>query len=198
MSVIETRANRVQLNKPSHVVVTLYTGAETSDVPNGDTYILEDVIKDTSKGSQADNNTTSIECETSDENLLDIVTLGKYEVGAEIGDTQKALLVALCGFVTATDKATSKEICVAPSGYEKKYAKVDIVFPAANDKKVACVYPKVQLNSKVMLESLNSNLGRINLAGTAQNAKMTVTIGDSTEKNISTPFYTIADYVLPE
>ena len=57
----------------------------------------------------------------------------------------------------------------------------------------AFVVPKVQLNSKLMLESLNSNVGRINLAGTAYDAN--IADGDRT---IRTPFYVDSAYTLPK
>lgn len=44
-----------------------------------------------------------------------------------------------------------------------------------------------------MLESLNSNVGRINLAGTAYDANIT-----DGEKTIRTPFYVDSAYTLPK
>ena len=174
--------------KPSYIVATLFTGKEVNDTPLGDTYILEDVVQDSVSISQDDNETTDIECETSDSPIVSIVKLGKCQVAAEVGDTQADLLVNLCGFTKSSD---GKKV-YAPSIYEKKHVKFDIVFKKEDGTYSAFVVPKLQLNAKITIESLNSNLGRIALAGTAQD--ITITVG---EKDIKTPFYTEDGYTLP-
>ena len=54
-----------QLIKPYCLVATLYTGGEgeTPDNPAGDTFIFDEVVRDTTTISQDDNDTTSIENE---------------------------------------------------------------------------------------------------------------------------------------
>ncbi len=97
--VINTGAGAVKFIKPDYIVATLFDGTETDEsAPKGDSYILEDVIEDTTSISQDDNDTTDIECETSDSPIISIVKLGKWQFAAEIGDTQKELLAALCDF----------------------------------------------------------------------------------------------------
>lgn len=189
--VINTGAGAVKFIKPDYIVATLFDGTETDEsAPNGDSYILEDVIEDTTSISQDDNDTTDVECETSDSPIISIVKLGKWQFAAEIGDTQKDLLAALCGF---TDDATGKKT-LAPSTYKAKYAKIDIVRVQPNGKNAmeACVLPKVQLNSKLTIESLNSNLARIALAGTAKDIALTVA-----GNIVRTPFYVDHNYSLP-
>ena len=178
MAVNKTGATAKKFIKPSYIVATLFTGSEQDDVPKGDSYILEDVVEDTTSIAQDDNDVNDIECETSDSPILSIVKLGKYQFTAEVADTQKDLLVALMGF--------------APAQYKKLYAKIDVVFEEG-ETMTAFVVPKVQLNSKLMLESLNSNVGRINLAGTAYDAN----VSDG-EKTIRTPFYVDSAYTLPK
>ena len=188
--VINTGAGAVKFIKPDYIVATLFDGTETDEsTPKGDSYILEDVIEDTTSISQDDNDTTDIECETSDSPIISIVKLGKWQFAAEIGDTQKELLAALCDF---TDDATEKKT-LAPSIYKAKYAKIDVVQVQPNGNTMeAYVLPKVQLNSKLTIESLNSNLARIALAGTAKDIALTV--GD---KTVRTPFYVDHNYSLP-
>lgn len=188
MAVKNTGASAVKLIKPSYIVVTLFNGTETDNAPKGDSYILEDVVEDTTSIAQDDNETTDIDCETSDSPIVSIVKLGKYQVSAEVGDTQADLLKGLCGF---TADSTGKKI-YAPSKYSKIYAKFDIVFEDEKGDLTAYVVPKLQLNSKTTIESLNSNLGRIALAGTAQN--IDVEIGG---KNLKVPFYVDQSYSLP-
>lgn len=188
--VIHTGANAVKFIKPDYIVATLFDGTESDESePKGNSYILDDVIEDTTSISQDDNDTTDIECETSDSPVISIVKLGKWQFAAEIGDTQKELLTALCDF---TD-CTTQEKTVAPSIYKVKYAKIDIVQVQPNGTTMeAYVLPKVQLNSKLTIESLNSNLARIALAGTAKDISIIV---DS--KTVRTPFYVKHNYSLP-
>jgi hypothetical protein len=188
--VINTGAGAVKFIKPDYIVATLFDGTETDEsAPKGDSYILEDVIEDTTSISQDDNDTTDIECETSDSPIISIVKLGKWQFAAEIGDTQKELLAALCDF---TDDATGNKT-LAPSTYKAKYAKIDVVQVQPNGTTMeAYVLPKVQLNSKLTIESLNSNLARIALAGTAKDIALTVGA-----KTVRTPFYVDHNYSLP-
>ena len=188
MSVKNTGATAKKFIKPSYIVATLFTGSESDDTPLGDSYILEDVVEDTTSISQDDNDVNDIKCETSDSPIISIIKLGKFQFTAEVADTQKDLLVSLMGFTAGTTVTTKY---FAPAQYKQLYAKVDVVFEDGKDM-TAFVVPKLQLNSKLMLESLNSNVGRINLAGTAYDAN--VKDGSAT---IRTPFYVDTDYSLP-
>ena len=173
--VTNTGAGALKLVKPDAIVVTLFTGEETDDIPKGDSYVLDDVIRDTTSIAQDDNSTSDIERETSDTPILSVVTSGKYQLAAEVADTQKDLLVALCD----------------PAAYKTKYAKVDVVFGTK-----AVVVPKVQLNSKVTMESLNTSIGKIALAGTAQLAALKIG-ASGTQKTIKTPYYLDENYTMP-
>lgn len=188
--VTNTGASAFKFIKPDYIVATLFDGTETDEsAPKGDSFILEDVVEDTTSISQDDNDTTDIKCETSDSPIISIVKLGKWQLAAEIGDTQKALLAALCDF---TDDATGKKT-IAPSTYKAKYAKIDVVQVQPNGTTMeAYVLPKVQLNSKLTIESLNSNLAKIALAGTAKDIALTVGA-----KTVRTPFYVDHNYSLP-
>lgn len=188
--VTNTGASAFKFIKPDYIVATLFDGTETDEsAPKGDSFILEDVVEDTTSISQDDNDTTDIECETSDSPIISIVKLGKWQLAAEIGDTQKALLAALCDF---TDDATGKKT-IAPSTYKAKYVKIDVVQVQPNGTTMeAYVLPKVQLNSKLTIESLNSNLAKIALAGTAKDIALTVGA-----KTVRTPFYVDHNYSLP-
>ena len=188
--VINTGTNSFKFIKPDYIVATLFTGAEDDESkPKGDSYILEDVVEDSTSISQDENETTDIECETSDSPIISIVKLGKWQLAAEIGDTQAELLKALCGF---TEDTTGKRT-LAPSIYKALYAKIDVVQVQSDGTKMeAYVLPKVQLNSKLTIESLNSNLARIALAGTAKDIALTVG-----GKTVRTPFYVDHNYSLP-
>lgn len=58
------------------------------------------------------------------------------------------------GFTAGTTVSTKY---FAPAQYKKLYAKIDVVFEEG-ETMTAFVVPKLQLNSKLMLESLNSIL----------------------------------------
>lgn len=185
--VTNTGAGALKLVKPDAIVVTPFTGEETDDTPKGDSFVLDDVIRDTTSIAQDDNSTSDIECETSDTPILSVVTSGKYQLAAEVADTQKDLLVALCDF---TYDETTKRV-YAPAAYKTKYAKVAVVFGTK-----AIVVPKVLLNSKVTMESLNTSIGKIALAGTAQLAALKIGQSDN-QKTIKTPYYLDENYTMP-
>jgi len=168
---------QIQLIKPYCLVAQLYTGAdtETPDNPEGDTIIFDEVVRDTTTISQDDNDSTEIENEFSDDPILEIVTLGAFKLEAEVADVQRDILTKMANF---TYDSSAKKI-YAPNAYVKTYAKIDLVFPngtddTGNDKYMSVCIPKLQLNSQMMCESLNSNLVRLKLAGTAKSVLLTI------------------------
>lgn len=183
--VTSTGAGAIKLSKPSHIIVRPFN---TSGVAGDDYYDLDDVVRDTTSIAQDDNDTTDIERETSDTPILSIVTTGKYQFAAEVADTQADVLKALCGFVKDT---TSNKI-YAPSGYKLMYAEVAVVFDNADGTHTALILPKLQLNSKTTIESLNTNLAKVALAGTGQLVEATVN-----SATVKTPFYIDPSYTLP-
>lgn len=181
--VTSTGTGAIKLSKPSHIIVRPFNGNAAGD----EYYDLDDVVRDTTSIAQDDNDTTDIERETSDTPITSIVTTGKYKFAAEVADTQASVLTALCGFT----KGTGGKI-YAPSGYKLMYAEVAIVFDNADGTHTALILPKLQLNSKTTIESLNSNLAKVALAGTGQ--LVDVKDGSTTFK---TPFYVDPAYTLP-
>lgn len=184
--VTKTGASALLITNVKYLVATLLG----SDGSEGDSYIFEHVLKDTVSMQQDDNDTTSIENEVSDEPIKEIVRLGKWNVAATIEDVQKDLLVNMCGFKTSTD---GKKI-FAPASYTERFAKIAValdggVDPEGNQKLVAFVMPKVQLNTKMILESLSTSMAGFSLAGTGRSIEV--------EKGKPTPFYVESDYTLP-
>ncbi|MCF0203040.1 MAG: hypothetical protein HUK08_06730 [Bacteroidaceae bacterium] len=188
--VINTGATALKFKQPSHIIATPFDGTETEgEAAKGDSYILETVVRDTTSVSQDDPETTTIDCETSDSPIDEVTKLGKYQFSSEVADMQKQLVIALMGWKASTD---GKKI-FAPSSYVEKYVQIDVVFKNGKteqgaDKYVAFTIPRLKLNSKVMLESMNSNLARINIAGTGF---------DWTVQNEKTPFYFDTEFTLP-
>lgn len=170
--------------KPKALVATLYTNAadEVVDQPKGNTFIFDEGVRDTTKISQDDNNTTTIENEFSDDPLLEIITLGAFKFESEIADIQKDVLVNFGNFIY--DEV--KKRIYAPGSYVKNYAKVDLVFENGTDAQGNTLYkslciPKLQLNSQMLAESMNSNIVRLKLAGTAK--AIAITINGKTTKS---------------
>lgn len=185
--VTSTGNGAVKLSKPSHIIIRPFTA---DGIAGNDYYDLDDVVRDTTSISQDDNDTTDIERETSDTPILSIVTTGKYQFAAEVADTQADVLSALCGFIKDTDGKV-----YAPSGYKLLYAEVAVVFDNADGTTcTALILPKLQLNSKTTIESLNSNLAKVALAGTGQLAEITKADGST---KIKVPFYIDPSYTLP-
>lgn len=161
-----------------------------SDGTEGNSYIFEHVLKDTVSMQQDDNDVTSVDNEVSDEPIKEIVRLGKWNVNATIEDVQKDLLVNLCGFVASTD---GKKL-YAPSSYTERFAKIAVALDGGIDsggkqKLVAFVMPKVQLNTKMILESLSTSMAGFSLAGTGRSLEV--------ETGKPTPFYVDTEYTLP-
>ena len=178
------------ISKPKYIVATLNEGTE-----NEKNYIFDHVLKDSTKFSQDDNTTNTIDNEVSDTPIKTNITLGSYQFEATIEDIQEDLLVDLCGFT----KATNTGVVYAPASYVEKTAQIAVVLDSGkNDNKlVAYVAPSVQLNSKLILESLSTSMAGFTLAGTAKTGEVTVTQEVSKTDKISTPLYIDYDYKLP-
>lgn len=194
-TVKKTSPTSLQVIKPDCLVATLYTGAttETADNPAGDTFIFDEVVRDTTTISQDDNDSTTIENEFSDDPILDIVSLGKFQFAAEVADIQTEILK---NFANYTYDSTAKKL-FAPAAYQKTYVKIDLVFKNGtdtdgSDKYMSICIPKLQLNSRLMVESMNSNIARLNLAGTATSVALT-----ANGKTIKTAAYVNEDFTIP-
>lgn len=184
--VTKTGASALLITNVKYLVATLLT----SEGAEGDSYIFEHVLKDTVSMQQDDNDTTTIDNEVSDEPIKEIVRLGKWNVAATIEDVQKDLLINMCGFVASSD---GKKI-FAPASYTERFAKIAVALDGGVDtggkqKLVAFVMPKVQLNTKMILESLSTSMAGFSLAGTGRSIEV--------ESGKPTPFYVESDYTLP-
>lgn len=194
-NVKRTSPTSLQVIKPDCLVATLYTGGEgeTADNPAGDTFIFDEVVRDTTTISQDDNNSTTIENEFSDDPIIDIVSLGKFQFASEVADIQKDVLV---NFANYTYDSEAKKL-FAPAAYQKTYAKIDLVFKKGTTSEGAGTYmsicvPKLQLNSRLIVESMNSNVARLNLAGTATSVALTVN-----GKTMKTAAYINDNFTMP-
>lgn len=178
---LATLTTKVKVYNPYALYVTPWTSETTKGTS---TYMLDEVIRDTTTISQEDPTENKIENEFSSAPIINTVTLGSYTFSAEVADMSPELLKLLCGYTVDSNN----EKAYAPSTYAPLYAEIALVFSAAGGKYIAAVLPKVQLNSKATLDSLSSSMGRITLAGTGLNA---------TIDGKQTPFVLDTEFELP-
>lgn len=172
-----TDATSIKLSKVKAILATPWSSGAKGEK----TYKFDNVLKDSTSITQDDPTTNDIENEVSDSPIVTNTTLGKWNFASTIEDVQKELLKEFCGYTVKTDKV------LAPASYITKYAEIVVVMDGG-DKNVAFVLPKVQLNSKMLIESLSTNMAGFNLSGAAQNA---------TIESVETPFYVDTNYTMP-
>lgn len=160
MAVYKESSDAVVVKKPSYIVLTEFTGEETDGVAAGDVYLLENVIRDTTTITQDDPDETKIERETNDIPIDYIMSLGDYSFEAEVADLSSTMLKALAGWTVNSDGSS-----YAPVVYTDKYVQVDIVLPKSDGTYIAIQLYKLKLSSSLLVEALNTNVGRIKLAG---------------------------------
>lgn len=187
MAVTKTSATKLTVYNPKFIYITPFDG----NAKGTTTYSVEDIIRDSTTISQDDAEENAVENELKAEPIINNITVGSFTFETNVGDLQKDLLKALVGYEIGT---TDTNIAYAPSGYVEVYAEIAMVFETGG-KYVALIMPKVQLNSKVTIESMSSSVGYIAINGTGYS--MEVTESDSTTKH-TTPFYIDADYTLPD
>ena len=182
---INSTAKSLRVYNPDALYVTPFE----DDARGTKTYKLSEVFRDTTTITQEDPTENKIENEFGSAPILTNVQLGSFTFSAEVADMQQDLLVALCGYV----KGESADRTFAPSSYTPVYAEIALVFKTGDNKYVAAVMPKVQLNSKATFDSLSTSMGRITLAGTGLN--IAVQDGAGTKE---TPFYIDSNWTTAE
>lgn len=179
-------SSAVKIFNPDALYVTPFEG----EVRGATTYKLSEVIRDTTSIAQDDPEEQTIENEFGSAPILKNVTLGSYQFSAEVADMQPLLLEKLCGYKKGTSNA---DRVFAPSSYTPVYAEIVLAFKLGDNKYVAAILPKVQLNSKATFDSLSSNMGRITLAGTGLN----IAVQDGSD-TVETPFYVDSNWTTAE
>ena len=188
MTVKKTGASARIISKPKAIVATVLTN-NGGVLTKGDLYIFEHILKDSTKFSQDDPDKQTIENEVSDTPIKEVVTVGAYNFETTVEDIQPDIVCAMCGFEANTEKTK----IYAPSGYKEVYAEIAVVLDGGDGKLVAQIAPKVQLNSKLILESLSSSVAGFTLAGSAQNTSV-----QDGNKKYDTPFFIDYNYTMPE
>ena len=192
-TVKKTGATSVKVAKPKFIFATLLTKGESGAYEKSDTtYQFEHILRDSTSLTQGENKTDAIENEVSDEAIMQNVTLGAWQFTTTIEDIQKDLVKDMCGFTVDGEKV------YAPASYTERFAEIAVVLDAGTDaegeqKYVAYVVPKLQLNTRLILESLSTSMAGFTLAGTAQSTEMTI----AGSRTVRSPMYIDMDYTLP-
>lgn len=183
-TVVKSSLKSVKVYNPKYIYITPFADGVEGET----TYSLEDIIRDSTEITQEDAEETSVDNELKSEPIINNIKAGSYTFTTEVGDMQADLLKELTGF--SVDETSGK--AYAPSGYIEVFAKIALVFEIGG-KYVAAIMPKVQLNSKVTIDSLSSSVGRVTINGTGYSVEITDGM-----KKYNSPYYMDYDYALPD
>ena len=155
---------------------------ESGDTLGDKSLTFDTLLADSVSVQQDDNTVNSRDSETKDEPALENTVLGSYQIAATSLDVQDKILKAMIGWTIGTTDTT---VAYAPTAYKPLYCMIIFAFNSTNKCFVA---PKVKLNSKVVIASLKTSSGQIDIAGTAYAGKLTI---DST--TVETPLASVSD-----
>lgn len=145
------------------------TGLETTKLK------LKSIVADSTSIKRADSNTSPIDCETSDDSILDIVTLGKWDISMESADVGDEIIEQCLGFIKFGSGFA------APSTYKRKYARIDVVM-----EKDTLIAPRVNLDPNLDLSTLKTGVGKGFIKGNCKDALLTLA-----DQSIVSPFVTL-------
>lgn len=172
MAISKTDTGRIFLSNAEYIHITPW---ENEDTIGRYTFDVSSIVGDTLSFTPDDNTTEEIASEFKDDPLIENVTLGKYQFGADCIDFQNKIMSGIFKWDVGTSGAL-----YAPQGYKDAYATVEVGFRNEN---VVVIAPKIRLNAKATLASMKTNTGTGNIAGTAYSATIAynndVTKGDS-------------------
>ena len=174
-------SGKVLLTNLKYMKVIPYTD-ETGDTLGTKSFTFDTLLADSVSVQQDDNTVNSRDSETKDEPALENTVLGSYQIAATSLDVQDKILAAMMGWVTGTTDTT---VSYAPTSYRPLYCMIIFAF---NSTDKCIVAPKVKLNTKLVVASLKTSSGQIDIAGTAYAGKLTV---DSTA--VETPLASVSD-----
>lgn len=191
MAVKNTRPTAVKVAKPKFIYATPWVEDTNGVLEKGDTtYNFQDVLQDSTSFSQDEPTENPIENEVSDEPIMNNITLGTKSITTTICDIQEGIIQDFLGFEVDANGGR----VYAPAGYTELFAEIAIVLDKGGDKYVAYVFPKVQLASRQILESLSSGMAQVELSGTALSADVEGLDGTTT---YTCNQYIDYDYTLP-
>ena len=172
---------KVTLTNLKYMKVIPYTD-DSGDTLGTKSFTFDTLLADSVSVQQDDNTVNSRDSETKDEPALENTVLGKYQIAATSLDVQDKILESMASWIIG---ATDTTVAYAPTSYKPKWAMFIFAF---NSTDKCFVAPKVKLNSKLVIASLKTSSGQVDIAGTAYAGKLTI---DS--KQIETPLASVPE-----
>ena len=177
MSLIETKTGRKFLRKAESMVLVPYVYDDTDGVEDyvlgSEVYDISAVIGDSMVLEQKDGDVDEKFNEFVQSPLVRNVTAGAYDFTAQCLDLQDKVLRALFGAYTASGtNGVVNGVAALPDDYQLQYAMIRIRFHDTNLSDV--ILPKVQMNSKLLLQQMKTRGSQGNVSGTALSQRVAV------------------------
>lgn len=182
MSLIETKTGRKYFRKPESMMLVPYVYDDSDGVNDyvlgSDVYDISAVIGDSIALEQKDGDVDEKFNEFVRTPIVRNVSACSYDFTAQCLDLQDKVLKSLFGAYTATGtNGNVKGIAALPDDYQLQYAMIRIRFKDANLSDI--VLPKVQMNSKLLLQQMKSRGSQGNVSGTALSRMVAVKDNDA-------------------
>ena len=158
---------KVVLTNLKYMKVIPYTD-DSGDTLGTESFTFDTLLADSVSVQQDDNTVNSRDSETKDEPALENTVLGSYQIAATSLDVQDKILEAMMGWTMGANDTT---VAYAPTSYKPLYCMIIFAF---NSTDKCFVAPKVKLNTKIVIASLKTSSGQIDIAGTAYAGKLTI------------------------
>lgn len=177
MSLIETKTGRKFLRKAESMMLVPYVYDDTDGVEDyvlgSEVYDISAVIGDSIVLEQKDGEVDEKFNEFVQSPIVRNVTAGAYDFTAQCLDLQDKVLRALFGAYTASGtNGVVNGVAALPDDYQLQYAMIRIRFHDMNLSDV--ILPKVQMNSKLLLQQMKTRGSQGNVSGTALSQRVAV------------------------
>lgn len=177
MPLIETKTGRKFLRKAESMMLVPYVYDDTDGVEDyvlgSEVYDISAVIGDSIVLEQKDGEVDEKFNEFVQSPIVRNVTAGAYDFTAQCLDLQDKVLRALFGAYTASGtNGVVNGVAALPDDYHLQYAMIRIRFHDMNISDV--ILPKVQMNSKLLLQQMKTRGSQGNVSGTALSQRVAV------------------------
>lgn len=182
MPLIETKTGRKFLRKAESMMLVPYVYDDTDGVEDyvlgSEVYDISAVIGDSIVLEQKDGEVDEKFNEFVQSPIVRNVTAGAYDFTAQCLDLQDKVLRALFGAYTASGtNGVVNGVAALPDDYHLQYAMIRIRFHDMNISDV--ILPKVQMNSKLLLQQMKTRGSQGNISGTALSQRVAVVDRDA-------------------
>ena len=177
MSLIETKTGRKYFRKPESMMLVPYVYDDSADVNDyvlgSDVYDISAVIGDSITLEQKDGDVEEKFNEFVRTPIVRNVSAGSYDFTAQCLDLQDKVLKSLFGAYTAIGANGIVEgLSALHDDYQLQYAMIRIRFKDTSLSDI--ILPKVQMNSKLILQQMKSRGSQGNIDGTALSCSVSV------------------------